>query len=251
MDQIGGFAYQPADSMVHRLDVRCKFLMVCILALSVFQTGFPALGILLATQFLLLRHLGISLQASLYELRFFLIFLVLIVGVRALVVPGTPLLTVGFLVLSRQGCLEGIVLAVRMLVVVFLGQILIATTRPAEIKAAVEWFLKPLPGVPAARIGTMLGLLLRFMPLIFLQASKTRDAQRARGIENRKNPIYRLTRFSLPFLRCTFESADRLTLAMAARGYRDRRTPPRLAAGAVDWAALVLTLLVGLLLWVL
>jgi energy-coupling factor transporter transmembrane protein EcfT len=150
---------------------------------------------------------------------------------------------------SREGLLDGAVLVTRMLVVVFLAAVLIATTRPAEIKAAVEWFLKPFPGIPAARIGTMLGLLLRFMPLIFLQAAKTRDAQRSRAIENRKNPFYRLTRFTLPFMRCAFESADRLALAMEARGYRDQRTPPRLSAGRGDWAVLALAMGASLLLW--
>ena len=103
---------------------------------------------------------------------------------------------------------------------------LVITTRPTEIKAAVEWFLKPFPAIPRARIGTMLGLLLRLIPLLTAQAAETMDAQRARGVENRKNPIYRLTWFAIPFLRRSFTAVDHLSMAMEARCYTDERTTP-------------------------
>jgi len=63
-------------------------------------------------------------------------------------------------------------------------------------------------------------------------------AQRARAVENRKNPIYRLTKFVIPFIRRTFESADRLALAMEARGYTENRTQPQFSIRIRDWIAL-------------
>ena len=98
--------------------------------------------------------------------------------------------------------------------------------------------LKPVPLIPRARIATMMALLLRLIPLIFTQLSETMDAQRARGIENRKNPFYRMTKFSIPFLRRSFETADRLALAMEARCYSDQRTDPQLNASRRDIAVL-------------
>ncbi len=81
----------------------------------------------------------------------------------------------------------------------------------------------------------MLGLVVRFMPVILEQAATTSDAQRARAGENRRNPIRRLTAFGIPLMRRTFETADNLAVAMEARCYSETRTDPRLATGRRDW----------------
>jgi energy-coupling factor transporter transmembrane protein EcfT len=113
------------------------------------------------------------------------------------------------------------------------------TTRSAEIRTAVVWFLRPVPWIPAARVGTMIGLLVRFLPEVLRTARETAAAQRARGIENRKNPVYRLTRLAVPLMRKTFLRADRLALAMTARCYSEDRTDPELRAGPGDRAILL------------
>ena len=72
------------------------------------------------------------------------------------------------------------------------------------------------------------------MPILVAVARETASAQRARGIENRKNPVYRLTRLAVPLMRKTFLRADRLALAMTARCYSEDRTDPELRAGPGD-----------------
>jgi energy-coupling factor transporter transmembrane protein EcfT len=42
----------------------------------------------------------------------------------------------------------------------------------------------------------------------------------------------------IPLMRRTFEQADNLSLAMAARCYSENRTGPRLSSNAIDWIAL-------------
>jgi energy-coupling factor transporter transmembrane protein EcfT len=79
----------------------------------------------------------------------------------------------------------------------------------------------------------------RFIPFIFEQAKKTAEAQRARGVENRKNPVYRLKMFGIPLMRRIFERADKLVLAMEARCYSENRTDSLLSSGVRDWIALV------------
>jgi energy-coupling factor transporter transmembrane protein EcfT len=159
----------------------------------------------------------------------------LIFTARAFTTPGTPLPDLPWLPVSREGMQAGAVTVWRLFLVVFFGLLFVATTRAAAIKAAVVWFLRPFPGLPAQRIGTMLGLVLRFIPLVFLQAGATLDAQRARGVESRRNPFYRLTCFAIPFLRRLFLSADRFTEAMEARCYTEIRTDPVLLARPRDW----------------
>ena len=84
----------------------------------------------------------------------------------------------------------------------------------------------------------MLSLLVRFVPMILDQARETMDAQRARCIECRKNPVFRLTALAVALLRRIFEDADRLIVAMEARCYNEERTGPAYRATRLDWAAL-------------
>jgi energy-coupling factor transporter transmembrane protein EcfT len=108
----------------------------------------------------------------------------------------------------------------------------------------VQWFLKPFAFIPGKRIATMMGLTTRFIPVILNQANETAAAQRARCVENRKNPVYRLIRLGIPLIRRTFERADRLAIAMEARCYSENRTDPELCAARTDWIALVVMMLI-------
>ena len=84
-----------------------------------------------------------------------------------------------------------------------------------------------------------MGLILRFVPLIFHQAGEIAEAQKARGVENRKNPVYRLTKLAFPILRRTFERADNLVAAMEARAFTENRTDPELNLHKRDWICLI------------
>ena len=108
----------------------------------------------------------------------------------------------------------------------------------------MQWYLKPVPLIPEKKVAVMMGLILRFVPVILDQARETANAQKARAVENRKNPVFRLIKFGLPLIRRTFERADDLILAMEARAYTEHRTDPQLVAGKRDWIALMV---VGLL----
>ena len=164
----------------------------------------------------------------------FLLFLVIMDPIVSL----AALLSMGTVVVSREGVRDGLQVCLRLILVFLMGSMLAASTRPADVKAGVQWLLDPLPFIPAERVGTMLGLIVRFIPLIFEEVSRTLDAQRARAVENRRNPVYRMVMFGIPLLRRVLETSDRLALAMEARGYSESRTGPELRAGRRDWAAL-------------
>ncbi len=84
----------------------------------------------------------------------------------------------------------------------------------------------------------MMSLIMRFMPVIYEQVKDTADAQRARCVENNKNPIYRLIKLLIPVIRRTFEGADDLALAMEARCFSENRTDPVLSSSPKDWVTL-------------
>jgi energy-coupling factor transporter transmembrane protein EcfT len=240
MADLNLFADRRVASLLHRVDVRCKLLCVVFVSLACVHASFG--GLLLLSTFFAVLWFDSSLRSAvtLKSLRWALLLLALVFVARALSEPGETIAVVGGVSVSRQGLYSGMLVSWRLLVIILTGVVLSATTRTAEIRAGVQWLLSPFPRVPAARVATMMSLILRFLPLIFQLAAEIGAAQRARGIERRKHPIYRLRLATMPLLRKSFERADRLALAMEARGFSEQRMPVELSAARVDWVVLAL-----------
>lgn len=205
---------------------------------------FLRLGLLSCLLTVLIVNSRLPLKSGLRGMRFFFILLLLVMGARMVITPGDPIIEIKFFSITRQGTLSGVLICWRLTIIVLLGFAFVFSTRSFEIKAAVQWFLKPFAFIPGKRIATMMGLTTRFIPVILNQANETAAAQRARCVENRKNPVYRLIRLGIPLIRRTFERADRLAIAMEARCYSENRTDPELCAARTDWIALVVMMLI-------
>jgi len=238
MAELSAFAFCPGRSVFHRLDPRFKLVFLMLLSLSLVQAQFSGLGLFTIVLLFCLLHIRISFVSLTKEMRYFFLLLFFVFLARAIFIPGEILLHWGKFAVSRQGMYEGFLICWRLISVVLLGLCFVSTTKSAEIRGAAEWLLRPVPLIPEKRAGIMLSLLIRFLPLILSQAKETAEAQKARGIELRKNPLYRVEKFAIPFLRKMFADADHLIVAMEARCYSENRTPPEFAAQKRDWIAL-------------
>jgi len=230
------------------LDVRFKLVFIVVISIASMKACFMSLSVLSFALFSAILIIHLSLKLIFKELRYFFIFLIFVFAARALCTSGTLLIEFMGIDITRQGVYAGTLVCWRMLVVVLVGLLLVSTTRSSEIRAAVEWFLKPFPFIPGKRVATMMSLVVRFIPVIFKQAKETSDAQRARGVENRKNPAYRLMKLAVPLVRRTFESADKLAVAMEARCYTEKRGNTKLYANRNDWIVLFLVFCLCILL---
>jgi biotin transport system permease protein len=238
MAELTIFGFRQGASFLHQLDVRFKLIFLVLISLASLKAQVPGLSLLTLILVVALINVRVSLGSILKDLRYASVLLIFIFAARALSTSGSALVEFKIISITREGLYEGALVCWRLVIVIITGMAFVLTTRPSEIKAAVEWILRPFPFVPAKRIATMMSLIVRFMPVIFQQAKETLDAQRARGVENRKNPVYRLVKLGIPILRRTFERADKLALAMEARCYSENRTDPRLSSGIKDWTAL-------------
>ena len=245
MAELTSFGFQTGTSVLYQLDVRFKILFLILISLVSLGAGFVGLGILAALLTALSVHLRLPFRSAIKEFRWFFILLLLILIARLLTTPGTTLVEFGPLAITRQGLLAGLRVCSRLIIIALLGYLFVLTTRSSQIKAAVQWFLQPFGSIPAQHIATMMGLIVRFMPVILNQAKETTEAQRARCLENRKNPLSRLIRLGIPLIRRTFEQADRLTVAMEARCYSEDRTDPILCATRKDWLALLILIVIS------
>jgi energy-coupling factor transporter transmembrane protein EcfT len=233
------FSYRSGDSVLHQFDVRFKIIGMLFISIVSLHLSALSLAILSVPLTLLLSNCRLTFTSFFTEIRFFLLLLLIILVAHTLSSKGTIVFRLYFLSISLQGLYEGALICWRLLLILLVGLLFVITTRPSEIKAAVQWFVNPVPFVSGKRLATMLSLVMRFIPVILNQARETSDAQKARCVENKKNPVYRLKKMGFPLLRRTFENADRLIFAMEARCYNDRRTDPHLSSSPKDWLNLL------------
>ncbi len=126
----------------------------------------------------------------------------------------------------------GTVTVLRLLTLVLAAAVVTATTRVTAMVAFVERICWPLQfvGVRPARIGLVIAIALRFLPLITERADRIREAQAARGGSVRG--VRGLTTTVVPLLVQVLQLAHTVSEALDARGADDvpvRRGGPRAA----------------------
>lgn len=111
------------------------------------------------------------------------------------------------------GWVSAVLVTERVLTLVLLANLVTLTTRTTAMIETIETVLRPLKplGVRPERVGLLVAMTIRFIPVIREQAELVRAAQRARGIE-------RSTAFLVPLLIRTLRLADNLGEALDARG---------------------------------
>ena len=239
MGSLSVFQYQVGGTMLHDLDTRFKLVLMALASITVLNASIWALLVMSSGVVVLCLYIRLPLLSAARELRYFFILLLMVFVARVLSTPGEPLFQIGFITIGKKGLVEGAIVCWRFLLVVALGLVFISTTRVSEIKRSVAWFFQPVPGVPEKRVATMLGLIVRFIPVIFKTAGEVTMAQHARCIGSRKNPFFRLKIFTIPLLRSVFRDAGNLAMAMEARCYSEHGANHVAVASRRDWILLI------------
>lgn len=245
MGELSAFSFLPGQSSLHRLDARIKLLGLMLISLLSLGAGGLSLSVLSAIVIILAADCRLPLARLSVELRYFFFLLLLVFIARSLSTPGETVWQWRFINISGEGLLSGLLVCWRLVIVIIGGLLLVHSTRISGITGAVRWFLRPAPLVNETRVALMMGLVVRFIPGLLLRARETADAQRARCVENRKNPIYRLRVLVIPWLKNIFLEADELVQAMQARGYSGQSTQPEFSLHRGDWVALALLACLG------
>ncbi len=240
MADLNAFAYTPGHSSLHGMDPRFKLACLLVMSLAMVQCGAWTLLGLFALAGLGAAAGRVPLLSMLASVRFFFVLLLFIILVRGLAAPGPGL--------SPDGLIQGAVISGRLLVILIASAVFVATTRAGSVFSAVRWFLKPVPFVSEVQVAMMLSLMVRFVPVLLDEVGKVVEAQKARGLELRKNPVRRMVLIVPPLLDRVFCRAQDLALALTARNFGPHPTLRGLHAKTADWIALagVLTLSVGL-----
>jgi len=213
--------YFPGKSPLHRWDARCKFLGLLIVTATLLQTKiswFILHSAILLSLFILSR---LPLKQFLRDFWTWALLLFVLFLFQSFLTPGQRISALPWLPVSEQGIFQGSLTLWRLGLILSYAVLFTAITRPRELRDAVIWFLKPIPYLPQRRIGLMFSLTLRFFSIILDQAEEVQLAHKARLCELNKNPLRKARFLALPILRRSLLQAEEVTLALAARGYRD------------------------------
>lgn len=245
--------YVPGSGFLHRLDPRTKLLALIALMMSALTSRglLPVtLFTLIITSIALLSRLPLGIL--LRNLRSF----AWLIGVTALLhlfmTPGTVRWVVPHLslVITEEGLTSALLFSLRLASVVTAASMLTLTTTPMALTDGIESLLRPFRriGVPAHELAMMVSIALRFIPVLADEAQRLQKAQMARGADFSGGPIRRarkLIPLLVPLFLSAFARADRLAVAMEARGYRggEGRTRFRpLQLGRIDAIAVVIVI---------
>ena len=192
--------YVPGRSPVHRLPAGVKLLVLAAGSAALFVVPGVAVHAVELLAVLVLFHVaGLPWREVLDQLRPALVLLVPIFLFHVFVTDWVL----------------GLETALRILVLLFLAVIVTLTTRLSDMIEVLETAMRPLrlAGINPSKVGMMLSMVIRLVPLMMREAGEILEAQRARGLE--RNAIALL----VPLLIKALKMADDLSDAMDARGY--------------------------------
>ena len=202
--------YVPRRSVVHRLPAGAKLLALAALAVVLFAVpSLPVVGGALVGVLAVglgLARLPVAVLAR--QARTVLWWLVGLFVFHALFSDVTT----------------AAVTVLRLLALVLAAAVVTSTTRVTAMVAVIEWLCAPLRlvGVRPARIGLVISMALRFIPVLAERADRIRQAQAARGGSARGVRGLRIT--VTPLLVQLLQMAHTVSEALDARGADD--VPP-------------------------
>jgi len=240
------------SSLFHKLDPRVKLSAVVVFSIFILWVKAPLAlaggGILLLlalTGGIRLRIIGEAIKPFLFFIALILFVHVFFGGNNRYETIPNPFLRFSF---SATGAQEGFFVIWRFLCLITSAVLLTMTTVPAQIVAAVKYFLQPLKKlkVPVDDLAVMIMLALRLMPILLGEKERIEVAQKARGYQIRQAGGWmRLKSFILLATRVltgVFRCADELALAMEARNYqrKERSSLVQLNFRAADLFAVII-----------
>lgn len=225
--------YYPGDSLIHKLDPRTKIINTFAYIISLFLVK-DFIGF-----FLTILFLGIIILIAKVPVRFIFkglkpIFFIIIFTftVNMFMTKGAPLVTLGFLVITKEGLYNAFFMGLRLILLIIGSSLLTLTTKPINLTDGIERLLSPFRrfGIPAHELAMMMTIALRFIPTLLEETDKIMKAQMARGADFETGNLLRRAKSLIPLLVPLFISAFRiaqdLAMAMEARCYKggDHRT---------------------------
>ncbi|MBQ7068621.1 MAG: energy-coupling factor transporter transmembrane protein EcfT [Synergistaceae bacterium] len=221
--------YIPTNSWIHKLDPRAKLFSLLIVISCIFPAkNFIQVFLWLGVLAVVVKISKISWKVLLKSSKpvFFLIAFTFVFNIIAGYFEDNFSLAI----------YRAFFTSARLFVLMLFAVILPLTTAPLELADGLDSLLRPLSkiGFPSHECSMMIGMALRFIPLLMQETDKIIRAQLSRGARLDQGNLFQRTKAFLPVLIplfvIIFRRAEEIAIAMEARGYdggegRTRRKP--------------------------
>ena len=220
--------FQPGNSVIHELHATAKLLCLLLTVSAVIaMDSLAGYVIAIVVIFAIVYITEMKLNAALWPLARLTWFLAVILLLNLFFyAPEAPWLSFWIFRPSMAGLMQGVAVIIRIVLVIVINNVLIATTSPNELTNAIDMLLSPLHymKIPTAQAAVIISVALQFVPTLINEAELIRKAQIARGAGFESRKLYERAAAFVPLIVPVFISAfrraDELALAMEARGYR-------------------------------
>lgn len=221
-------SYIETFSPIHKLNAKVKFIgLVLLMVVGFISIDKEAYIILTAFTLFLLYMIKLPLREYPTLLKPILFFTVFIALFNILFSPpsGRIYFELWFIRISEGSVMTALQYSYRIAIIFLLGSVFSISTKPLDFAYGFEDLLSPLKRfkVPVAEIALMLSLTLRFIPILFEEAQVIQKAQMARGADlehgSLKAKMKGLVSMLIPMFIVSFMKAEKMALAMEARGF--------------------------------
>ncbi len=226
--------YVAGNSIIHQLDARSKLTATFLFVMVVFlANNWLSYALLFLITLMAIVASKVSPRYIYRGMKpiFFLVLLMFLLH-SIMTKEGELLFTIGWIEIYLGGVIQGLFIALRLLLLIMMTTLLTLTTAPIQLTDGLESIFGPLGKwkVPVHEIALMMSISLRFIPTLIQETEKIMKAQMARGVDFAGGPIASRIKAIIPLLVPlfiqSFRRAEDLATAMEARGYRggDGRT---------------------------
>ena len=184
--------YFEGNSFVHKLDPRCKILLLIATIVLIFcATNFYSLGVAAAFIVFVITLTKIPIGMYLKNLKAVLP-IIIFTGIINLFYSAGGEVIISFwrLTITVGGVYRAIYMASRIVLLILVSAVLTYTTTPNDLTDAIESLLSPLRfiGLRSAvhTLAMMMTIALRFIPTLVEETQKIMNAQKARGVDFEK-----------------------------------------------------------------
>jgi len=255
--------YLNGDSVFHRLDARTKIFLsltlACLVVVLNTAGSLFALFILLLGSFFLIRPPASYIRTMLYLMTVALFATLISQGLFYYFEPRTPIFTIirsdtpvigrltGGVYLYREGLFYGAIQSMRLFSAALLSMIIVMTTYPSDLILGLNKL-----GIPE-KLGFMLTISIRFLPLFMEGTKRIITAQKLRGLRLKglRGGIKGFRYLVVPLTIDCLRKARRIALAAEVRGFTGKRTEIKeVRFTSLDWIALiVMPMALALAIW--
>ncbi|MBR4308378.1 MAG: energy-coupling factor transporter transmembrane protein EcfT [Oscillospiraceae bacterium] len=216
----------PGKSFLHRLDARCKLMLVIVYIVALFLCkSYGSYGLALLFLALAVGVSHIPLKSLFKGLKPLLIIIIFTSLINMFYTPGTILVRFWIFKITMEGLRNAFFLVLRIILLISGTFLLTYTTSPIDLTDGLESLLSPLKKIrfPVHELALMMSIALRFIPTLIEETDKIISAQKARGADFESGNIFRRAKALIPILVplfiSAFRRADELATAMEARCY--------------------------------